>query len=200
MRGHWHDRTPCATSGAPTDPLESPELHTPSTHRHTDLYHQFLELTESKIAAFLETKGWTPEKFYKECREAVEQSEKSRRYSPDSFFINTLLACSEFDQFVMMMTRVQESLREAKTGLKQACEAVLKVLDDDNEVSKDQVDEIRTRCRTTLEWLDEHPDATMPELLDVQTAHDLKLIEVFGDAESDDKAAIGRLRRAAFES
>ena len=37
--------------------------------RHTELYHEFLEMTEAKIEAFLATKGYDPSAFYKLCRQ-----------------------------------------------------------------------------------------------------------------------------------
>lgn len=156
---------------------------------HTALYHKFLELTESKIESFLETKGWSPEKFYRECRKSVEAADSAGRISVDAFFVQTLLACSEFDQFITMMKRVHGALVEVREGMENSASNMLTFMDDAEEVSKDDREEVRGYAREALSFLEDNPSASMAQVLAAQEKFDTAVLPVMKKYTGGDEAA-----------
>lgn len=146
---------------------------------HTELYKKFLEITESKITSFLESKGWSPEAFYRTCREEVERAEKARRNSADSFFVSTLLACSEFPQFINMMKRARGAIKDARESLQMSAEGMRAVVSrDESECSKEERDVVVAAAQEALEFLEENSECRMAELLEAQSRFDTRIMPI----------------------
>ena len=73
-----------------------------------NVYREYLQRFERKIEVFIEESGFRPVDFYNECQELLESENVfgSRR-----FFIEALLATSEYDSFFSLMRSEMEKFR-----------------------------------------------------------------------------------------
>uniref|UniRef100_A0A7S3E369 Cilia- and flagella-associated protein 36 n=1 Tax=Chloropicon laureae TaxID=464258 RepID=A0A7S3E369_9CHLO len=67
---------------------------------YTELYQKYQGLFESKLEAFLSSKGHTSEEFMKACQEAAEKGEEE---DENAAFLTFLLALCDYETFVEMM-------------------------------------------------------------------------------------------------
>ncbi|CAB1101418.1 unnamed protein product [Ectocarpus sp. CCAP 1310/34] len=78
----------------------------------TEVYNLFLTHFEDKISGFIEEEaGGTVEQFQQECKEALLTLEE---FSPRRFFIEILLATTDYDRFYVLMVGEAKKLRRAK--------------------------------------------------------------------------------------
>ena len=64
------------------------------------MYKDFQELFERTFKEFIEDNGSTVEKFYKELKDSVDENPE------DSLFLQVVLASTDFDVFMQLMTDV----------------------------------------------------------------------------------------------
>ncbi|CBN79134.1 conserved unknown protein [Ectocarpus siliculosus] len=78
----------------------------------TEVYNLFLRHFENKISGFIEEEaGGTVEQFQQECEEALQTLEE---FSPRRFFIEILLATTDYDRFYFLMVGEAKKLRREK--------------------------------------------------------------------------------------
>ncbi|CAM9622396.1 unnamed protein product [Ectocarpus sp. 12 AP-2014] len=78
----------------------------------TEVYNLFLRHFEDKISGFIEEEaGGTVEQFQQECKEALQTLEE---FSPRRFFIEILLATTDYDRFYFLMVGEAKKLRREK--------------------------------------------------------------------------------------
>ncbi|CAM9684936.1 unnamed protein product [Ectocarpus sp. 4 AP-2014] len=78
----------------------------------TQVYNLFLRHFEDKISGFIEEEGGgTVEQFQLECKEALQTLEE---FSPRRFFIEILLATTDYDRFYFLMVGEAKKLRREK--------------------------------------------------------------------------------------
>eukprot|EP00936_MAST-01D_sp_MAST-1D-sp1_P001184 g1184.t1 len=90
-----------------------------------ELYQEFLLLSETKIENFLEAKGYSSVDFQRACEAEIERCKHNYRHSRRSFFIQLLLACTEYEQFLKMMVRVSNPKLEPLNDLHMAATNML---------------------------------------------------------------------------
>eukprot|EP00904_Undaria_pinnatifida_P007568 jgi/Undpi1/3941/HiC_scaffold_16.g07309.m1 len=67
---------------------------------YTDVYNLFLEHFEGKFSEFIKEEGGTSEQFQQECKDVLQTLEP---YSPRRFFVEILLATTDYDHFFFLM-------------------------------------------------------------------------------------------------
>ena len=65
-----------------------------------DVYTKYLRLFEAKIEAFIESKGFAIQDFYKQCQEIIDED---LVYGSSRFFVEALLATAEYEMFYVLM-------------------------------------------------------------------------------------------------
>eukprot|EP01038_Epipyxis_sp_PR26KG_P006299 gene6299-8675_t len=77
-----------------------------------EIYAQYLKKFEALIEDFIESTGYSVTEFYKECRRVIDTEEPmgSRR-----FFIETMLATSEYENFYLLMKSEMYSIRSLRS-------------------------------------------------------------------------------------
>eukprot|EP00903_Cladosiphon_okamuranus_P006344 g6214.t1 len=80
----------------------------------TEIYHLFLRHFEDKISGFLEDEaGGTAEQFQRECKDALAILDE---FSPRRFFVEILLATTDYDRFYFLMVAEARKYRREKRG------------------------------------------------------------------------------------
>lgn len=72
------------------------------------MYKDFQELFERVFKEFIEDNGSTVEKFYKELRDSVDENPE------DNLFLQVVLASTDFDVFMQLMTDVAKEEQSKK--------------------------------------------------------------------------------------
>ena len=65
-----------------------------------DVYTKYLRLFEAKIEAFIESKGFAINDFYRQCQEIIDEDIV---HGSSRFFVEALLATSEYEMFYVLM-------------------------------------------------------------------------------------------------
>jgi len=65
-----------------------------------EVYRKYLSKFEILIEDFISANGFTLKAFYQECKEIMDNTEL---FGSQKFFIETMLATSEYDTFLMLM-------------------------------------------------------------------------------------------------
>lgn len=73
-----------------------------------DVYREYLSRFENKIESFIVKEGYDPVAFYSECKDIIENGEV---FGMKRFFVEALLATSEYDSFFMLMKNEMEKYR-----------------------------------------------------------------------------------------
>ena len=131
-----------------------------------ELYQEFLSLSETRIERFLEGKGYTSVDFQRACEAELERCERDHRHSRRSFFIQLLLACTEYEQFVKMMVRVSNPKLEPLNDLHMAATNMMETA---------RVAELPARARATLE---EEAEAALEWVAAARTDASVTALEV----------------------
>ena len=76
-----------------------------------NVYREYLSRFEAKIERFILDEGYEPIQFYRECQELLSGDEV---YGHRRFFIEALLATSEYDSFFLLMKNEMEKFRPRK--------------------------------------------------------------------------------------
>lgn len=79
--------------------------------QYYDVYKEYLNRFERKIENFIIQEGYTVETFFKECRYILENDEV---YGSQRFFVETLLATSEYQYFFILMRAEMHSINQSK--------------------------------------------------------------------------------------
>mmetsp|Transcript_5258 Transcript_5258/g.5396 ORF Transcript_5258/g.5396 Transcript_5258/m.5396 type:complete len:156 (-) Transcript_5258:227-694(-) len=69
-------------------------------HVFHNAYRKYLEYFEKKIEKFIKKEGYTAREFYEECKIVLDDPDCP---GEDRFFVEALLATSEYDTFFMLM-------------------------------------------------------------------------------------------------
>ena len=75
-----------------------------------DVYREYLSRFEGKIERFIVSEGYDPLAFYAECKDILENGDV---FGTKRFFVEALLATSEYDSFFMLMKGEMEKYRSS---------------------------------------------------------------------------------------
>lgn len=65
-----------------------------------DVYNQYLAKFETRIEEFVIKEGYSPKDFFEECKRVLDDEDL---IGTEKFFIEFLLASSEYESFIMLM-------------------------------------------------------------------------------------------------
>ena len=83
------------------------------------MYKDFQELFERVFKEFIEDNGSTVENFYKELKDSVDENPE------DNLFLQVVLASTDFDVFMQLMTDVAREEMDSSCGSKRGDEVTL---------------------------------------------------------------------------
>jgi len=75
-----------------------------------DVYQRYLDVFEGKIKDFIEAKGKSVQEFQQSCRHILEGDDE---YGPGRFFVEALLATTEYPVFLSLMKGEARRLRNS---------------------------------------------------------------------------------------
>ena len=87
-----------------------------------DIYREYLNKFEGRIERFLLDNGYSSTDFYAECKEVVDRGEETGVYGNKRFFVEAILAISEYENFLTLMQGEMYS-RRAKINADKAKES-----------------------------------------------------------------------------
>ena len=117
-----------------------------------EVYRQFLSVSEAKIERFLASRGFSAGEFHHRCVEELARQEREHRHSRMSFFVQLLLACTEYEQFLAMMVRAANPELECLADLELAASNMLETA----AVAALRIEDreaLRIEAGATLEWV-----------------------------------------------
>ena len=77
-----------------------------------DIYQDYLKKFEAKIEDFIVELGYEPRDFYAECRNVLETEDM---WGSKRFFIEMLLATSEYEHFFTLMQAEMRTLKQCES-------------------------------------------------------------------------------------
>eukprot|EP01041_Mallomonas_annulata_P016498 gene16498-34401_t len=81
-------------------------------HGFHTVYQKYLQYFEKKIETFIKKEGYNAQEFYEDCRETLESKDCS---GETRFFVEALLATSEYDMFfALMQAEMHQYRKESK--------------------------------------------------------------------------------------
>ncbi|KAI9907627.1 hypothetical protein PsorP6_004795 [Peronosclerospora sorghi] len=150
------------TKGGPTAAdLDKVDASITATDRTWKEVHEaFIDTANANIEAFLVRKGFTMEQYKTRCNEEIALSEKRKRHTRLSFFVQILLACCEYDQFLNLMKRVADPEYYDKKELQYKAESLVYEAEEKGTTS----DEKAAGAQAFLDFFQDNPDLTLDEL------------------------------------
>ena len=132
------------------------------------IHEEFKRLTESCLSGFLSKHGFSDKDLYDECSKAISRADENFRHTPKSFFVQLLVACTEYEAFARMMQRaagVGSLLLEELSDLRATAENALEDLrifnsssgggaERQEEKSPQILDDLKEACDDALAFLD----------------------------------------------
>lgn len=89
------------------------------------LHEEFIDTANAIIEEFLVAHGFTMAQYEARCDEEVALSEERQRHTRLSFFVQILLSCCEYEQFLNLMRRVADPEYYDKKELQYEAESIL---------------------------------------------------------------------------
>uniref|UniRef100_A0AAV1UWI4 Cilia- and flagella-associated protein 36 n=1 Tax=Peronospora matthiolae TaxID=2874970 RepID=A0AAV1UWI4_9STRA len=125
-----------------------------------ELHEAFIDTANAHIEAFLAARGFTMEQYCTRCDEEIALSEERQRHTRLSFFVQILLSCCEYEQFLNLMKRVADPEYYDKKELQLEAENVVYKAGE-----KGDVNAARTAgAQAFLDFFQANPDVTLDEL------------------------------------
>uniref|UniRef100_K3WAC0 Cilia- and flagella-associated protein 36 n=1 Tax=Globisporangium ultimum (strain ATCC 200006 / CBS 805.95 / DAOM BR144) TaxID=431595 RepID=K3WAC0_GLOUD len=131
-----------------------------------ELHLLFIDSANEYIEEFLTARGFTMEQYNARCEEEMHLSEERQRHTRLSFFVQIIMACCEYDQFLNLMRRAadpeyydkKELQYEAENIVYQATEAAA-----GNAEAVPDADKV-ANAQGFLEYFQANPDVSLDEL------------------------------------
>lgn len=94
------------------------EAYTKNMEEHPlefhEVYRRYLTQFEGMIEDFIVSIGFTAADFYKKCRQILDDNEQL--LSSERFFIETILATSEYENFYLLMRAEMQTISRARAA------------------------------------------------------------------------------------
>lgn len=104
------------------------------------------------------------EQYNARCEEEMQLSEERQRHTRLSFFVQILMACCEFEQFLNLMRRAADPEYYEKKALQYEAESVLYQATEASAVGAAPDAERAASAQGFLDYFQAHPDVSLDEL------------------------------------
>jgi hypothetical protein len=125
-----------------------------------ELHEAFIDTANASIEAFLAERGFTMEQYNTRCDEEIALSEERQRHTRLSFFVQILLACCEYEQFLNLMKRVADPEYYDKKELQHEAEHLVYEAEEKGATNAERA----AGAQAFLDFLQANPDLTLDEL------------------------------------
>ncbi|GMF16059.1 unnamed protein product [Phytophthora lilii] len=120
----------------------------------------FIDTANANIEAFLAERGFTMEQYNTRCDEEIALSEERQRHTRLSFFVQILLACCEYEQFLNLMKRVADPEYYDKKELQYEAENLVYEAEEKGATNAERA----AGAQAFLDFFQANPDLTLDEL------------------------------------
>ncbi|DAZ97364.1 TPA: hypothetical protein N0F65_003387 [Lagenidium giganteum] len=125
------------------------------------LHEQFLATANNSIEGFLVERGFSMQLYHARCEEEMRLSEERQRHTRLSFFVQILMACAEYEQFLNLMKRAADPDYYAKKELQYEAEIIVqKGAETPGAANPQQV----SSAKGFLDFFNANPDASLDTL------------------------------------
>ncbi|CAI5704027.1 unnamed protein product [Peronospora effusa] len=125
-----------------------------------ELHEAFIDTANAKIEAFLAERGFTMDQYTTRCDEEIAISEERQRHTRLSFFVQILMACCEYEQFLNLMKRVADPEYYDKKELLSEAESLVYEAEEKGATNADRA----AGAQAFLDFFQANPDLTLDEL------------------------------------
>ncbi|EGZ27268.1 hypothetical protein PHYSODRAFT_353395 [Phytophthora sojae] len=125
-----------------------------------ELHEAFIDTANSHIEAFLVERGFTMDQYNARCDEEIALSEERQRHTRLSFFVQILLACCEYEQFLNLMKRVADPEYYDKKELQYEAEHLVYEAEERGATNAERA----VGAQAFLDFFQANPDLTLDEL------------------------------------
>lgn len=130
-----------------------------------ELHIHFIDTANAHIEAFLTERGFTMEQYNARCEEEMHLSEERQRHTRLSFFVQILMACCEYDQFLNLMRRAADPEYYEKKELQYEAENIVYQATDAAQAAAVPPDaEKAASAQGFLDYFQANPDISLDEL------------------------------------
>ncbi|KAJ0403662.1 hypothetical protein ATCC90586_005598 [Pythium insidiosum] len=132
-----------------------------------ELHIQFIDTANASIEAFLEAHGFTMDQYTARCDEEIRLSEERQRHTRMSFFVQILMACCEYEQFLNLMRRFADPEYFDKKELQYQAEMIVHDGNGSPEQQRQQQQSSPPQVRGAqefLEFFEQNQNASLEEL------------------------------------
>ncbi|RLN51905.1 hypothetical protein BBJ28_00002195 [Nothophytophthora sp. Chile5] len=124
------------------------------------LHDEFIDTANASIEAFLGERGFTMEQYNARCEEEMALSEERQRHTRLSFFVQILLACCEYEQFLNLMKRVADPEYYDKKELQYEAETLVYEAEEKGATNAQRA----VGAQAFLDFFQANPDVSLDEL------------------------------------
>ncbi|KAG6962135.1 hypothetical protein JG688_00008756 [Phytophthora aleatoria] len=125
-----------------------------------ELHEAFIDTANANIETFLVERGFTMDQYSTRCDEEIALSEERQRHTRLSFFVQILLACCEYEQFLNLMKRVADPEYYDKKELQYEAENLVYEAEEKGATNAQRA----AGAQAFLDFLQANPDLTLDEL------------------------------------
>ncbi|KAG7385081.1 hypothetical protein PHYPSEUDO_001933 [Phytophthora pseudosyringae] len=125
-----------------------------------ELHEAFIDTANASIEAFLAQRGFTMDQYNTRCDEEIALSEERQRHTRLSFFVQILLACCEYEQFLNLMKRVADPEYYDKKELQHEAEHLVYEAEEKGATNAERA----AGAQAFLDFFRANPDLTLDEL------------------------------------
>ncbi|POM58150.1 Hypothetical protein PHPALM_37247 [Phytophthora palmivora] len=125
-----------------------------------ELHEAFIDTANANIEAFLVERGFTMDQYNTRCDEEIALSEERQRHTRLSFFVQILLACCEYEQFLNLMKRVADPEYYDKKELQYEAETLVYEAEEKGATNAQRA----AGAQAFLDFFQANPDLTLDEL------------------------------------
>ncbi|KAG1695739.1 hypothetical protein DVH05_019478 [Phytophthora capsici] len=125
-----------------------------------ELHEAFIDTANASIEAFLRERGFTMDQYTTRCDEEIALSEERQRHTRLSFFVQILLACCEYEQFLNLMKRVADPEYYDKKELQYEAENLVYEAEEKGATNAERA----AGAQAFLDFFQANPDLTLDEL------------------------------------
>ncbi|KAL3669518.1 hypothetical protein V7S43_004906 [Phytophthora oleae] len=125
-----------------------------------ELHEAFIDTANASIEAFLAERGFTMDQYSTRCDEEIALSEERQRHTRLSFFVQILLACCEYEQFLNLMKRVADPEYYDKKELQYEAENLVYEAEEKGATNAERA----AGAQAFLDFLQANPDLSLDEL------------------------------------
>ncbi|CAI5732021.1 unnamed protein product [Peronospora destructor] len=125
-----------------------------------ELHEAFIDTANVKIEAFLAERGFSMDQYNTRCDEEIALSKERQRHTRLSFFVQILMACCEYEQFLNLMKRVADPEYYDKKELQSEAESLVYEAEEKGTTNADRA----AGAQAFLDFFQANPDLTLDEL------------------------------------